>query len=73
MILLFSLFENHSVVHEDNIWLNYHFLNILNFVPIDSIPQLQRGRTPINEYPDYDTKQSVGEAPAMLVRIGSIW
>ena len=27
---------------------------------------LQRGKTPANEYPGYDTKQSAGEVPVML-------
>ena len=33
---------------------------------------LQRGKTPTNQYPGYDTKQSDGEVPAVL-ELWGIW
>ena len=33
---------------------------------------LHRGKTPTNKLPEYDTKQSDGEAPVMLELLG-IW
>ena len=36
------------------------------------IASLQRGKTPLNECPEYDTKQSNIEAPVML-EFGGIW
>ena len=50
------------IIHNKNVWLR----KILNDFYARHV-SLQRGKTPAtNEYHEYDTKQSDGEAPVML-------